>query len=113
VNPDRTYPQSPVFESIMEIITFIYNSDRKGSAVDSVLDSLQEWEESSEYINTGTGGSEREAMLLVGESTRIGSNPEETFDEAGNPDFSMGVLITEQETGRRDLHISEEMLDAL
>lgn len=52
-------------------------------------------------------------MLLVGESTRIGSNPEETFDEAGNPDFSMGVLITEQETGRRDLHISEEMLDAL
>jgi hypothetical protein len=52
-------------------------------------------------------------MLVIGESTRVGSKPEEIFDDAGNPDFSMGVLITEQETGRRDIHIGDEMLEAL
>jgi hypothetical protein len=97
----------------MDVLTFIYNSDRTSAAVDQVLARLEDREESIEYIDTGTDGSERDAMLVIGESTRVGSKPEEIFDDAGNPDFSMGVLITEQETGRRDIHIGDEMLEAL
>lgn len=97
----------------MDVLAFIYNSDRTNAAVDQALPRLKDREESIEYIDTGSDDSEREAMLIVGESTRVGSKPEEIFDDAGNPDFSMGVLITEQETGRRDIHIGDEMLEVL
>jgi hypothetical protein len=96
----------------MGVLTFIYNSDRTSAAVDQALARLEDREEPIEYIDTGDDGSEREAMLVIGESTRVGSKPDAIFDDAGNPDFSMGVLITEQETGRRDIHIGDEMLEA-
>jgi hypothetical protein len=98
---------------VIDVLTFIYNSDRKSAAVDQALAHLEDREEPIEYIDTGTDGSEREAMLVIGESTRVGSKPDEIFDDSGNPDFSMGVLIAEQETGRRDIHIGDEMLEAL
>jgi hypothetical protein len=97
----------------MKVLACLYDSDRKGPAVDPILDRLEDRDEAVEYVDVGTDGSEREAMLLVGETTRIGSKPDDIFDEAGTPDFSPGVLITEQETGRRELHVGADMLDAL
>jgi len=97
----------------MNTIAFIYDSGEIGTAVDSVLDWLKEREESIECIDVATDGSVREAMLLVGESTRIGPKPDAVFDDDGNPDLADGVLITEQETGRRNVRIGDEMLEIL
>jgi len=97
----------------MNVVAFIYDSRDPGRAVDSIRQSLEKRDESIEHIDIGADGSVREAMLLVGESTRIGPKPDGLFDESGDPDFSAGVLITEQDTGRRNLSIGDDMLDVL
>lgn len=96
---------------------YIYDSDTAGPHVDAVLDRLDERDESVEYVDVAAADDRRdglrEAMLTLRESIRIGSNPDEIYDEDGNPDFSTGVLVTEAETGRRSLHVGEEALDVL
>jgi hypothetical protein len=97
----------------MEVLTFIYNSDRTTPAVDSVLEALADRGGAVDHIDTADADTKREAMLAVGNATRVGSKPAEIFDGDNNPEFSRGVLITEQATGRRELHIGDEMLEVL
>lgn len=101
----------------MRVEHYIYNSETEGEHVQAVLDRLSEREEPIEYHDVAAAEDRRdglrEAMLTLRNAVRIGTNPEEIYDAAGKPDFSMGVLITEQSTGRRTLHFGTEALDAL
>lgn len=97
----------------MKTIAFIYDSGEMGPTVDAVLTWLKDRQEPVNRIDVATDGNVREAMLLLGESTRIGPKPDAVFDDDGNPDFSDGVLITEQETGRRTVRIGDDMLEVV
>jgi hypothetical protein len=44
---------------------------------------------------------------------RIGENPAGIYGEDGTPDFAAGVLITENEVGRREIHVGSDAVDAL
>jgi hypothetical protein len=101
----------------MEILAYLYNSETPTDAVDAVLDRLDDREEATERIDVATAqdpaDARRDAMLKVGSATRVGPKPDGLFDDDGNPDFSVGVLITEEATGRRNLYVGEEALDVL
>jgi hypothetical protein len=101
----------------MKIVSYLYNHESKSETVDAVLTQLQQREEEIEIIDIADASNpddaRREAMLRVGEATRIGSKPDGVFDASGNPDFSRGVLITEADTGRRSLHVGKDAVETL
>ncbi len=96
---------------------YIYDSDRAADHVDAVLERLAAREESVDRLDVAAAADRddaiREAMLAVRESIRIGSSPDEIYDEGGDPDFSVGVLITQEPTGRRHLYTGRAALEAL
>lgn len=101
----------------MRAVSYVYDSKALPSHVKQCLAELAKREEEPELMDVdGTDSREdgrRTAMLTVKNAVRIGSTPEALFDEDGTPDFSVGALITEAETGRRTLHIGSDALDAL
>ncbi|WP_226481046.1 hypothetical protein [Natrinema amylolyticum] len=101
----------------MRIRSYIYNAETAAEHVDPVLERLSDRDESIDYLDIAAADDRddaiREAMLTVRESVRIGTNPDEIYDEDGNPDFSAGVLVTQEPTGRRSLAVGEAALEAL
>jgi hypothetical protein len=101
----------------MDVLAYIYDSRASSDTVAAVLARLRDRGEAIEYTDLGTAddvsAARRDALLTIGEATRIGSKPDELFDDDGEPDLSPGVLLTEAATGRRELHIGDEALDAL
>ena len=97
----------------MRVRAYLYNS---GSAVDHVGTVLERVPEdgSVDLIDVADGAdARREAMFTLRESIRIGENPDAIYDDEGTPEFAPGVLVTEDATGRRSLHVGAEALDAL
>jgi hypothetical protein len=96
---------------------YIYNSETGDDHVQTVLALLAEREESIEYHDVAAADDRRdglrEAMLTLRNAVRIGTNPDEIYDPEGIPDFSVGVLVTEEQTGRRRLHIGTEAVTVL
>jgi len=100
----------------MRVRAFIHNSGAATEQAARVRELLAEREESVEFHDLGTGdaeGTRREAMLTLRESMRIGENPAGIYGEDGTPDFAAGVLITENEVGRREIHVGSDAVDAL
>lgn len=101
----------------MRAVSYVYDSKTLPTHVRSCLAELEKREDDPELIDVEAADNRedgrREAMLTVKNAVRIGSTPDELFDEAGSPDFSVGALITEADTGRRTLHIGADALDAL
>lgn len=101
----------------MRILNYIYNSEIAGDHVECVLERLKDRSETIEYNDISAAdnrdAAHREALLTVGQTVRIGGKPNEIFDEDGDPDFSTGVMITEDTTGRRELEVGAEALEAL
>jgi len=98
----------------MRVRSYIYNSGVAPDHVERVLDSLADRPEDVERLDVDAADTERrEAMLTLRESMRIGENPEGIYGEDGTPDFAAGVLITENEVGRRTVHVGSDALDAL
>lgn len=101
----------------MRVRTYIYDGETAAPHVAAVLERLSSRDESVDYLNLAAAGDRdaalREAMLTVRESVRIGTNPDGIYDDDGNPDFSAGVLVTQEPTGRRRLHVGEDALEAL
>jgi hypothetical protein len=101
----------------MRVVSYVYDSKAVPAHVGECLDELASREEEPELIDVEAAedreDGRREAMLTVKNAVRIGSTPGELFDEDGTPDFSVGALITEAETGRRTLHIGTDALDAV
>jgi hypothetical protein len=101
----------------MEVVAYLYNSDTCSDTVQTVLERLEDREATVERIDIATASdpanARREAMLMVGTATRVGPKPDAIFDHDGNPSFPTGVLITEEATGRRNLHVGDEALDVL
>jgi len=101
----------------MRVVSYVYDSKAVPAHVRECLDELASREAEPELIDVEAADDRedgrREAMLTVKNAVRIGSTPGELFDEDGTPDFSVGALITEAETGRRTLHIGTDALDAL
>lgn len=101
----------------MQVLTYIYDTETADDHVAWVLDRLETRYESVEYIDLGIADdrddARREAMLAIGQATRVGGKPSGVFDEDGNPDFSSGAVITEEPTGRRKLHIGTEVVQVL
>lgn len=87
------------------------------SHVSKVLSLLEDRSEPVDTLDIAviedTQVAHREAILTIKQAIRIGSVPEELFDDDGDPDFSPGVLIAERSTGRRSLHIGGEALEVL
>jgi len=100
----------------MRVRAFIYNSGAGTEQAERVRELLDDREETVELHDVGSGDTEdarREAMLTLRESMRIGENPDGIYGEDGTPDFATGVLITENEIGRREIHVGSDALDAL
>lgn len=101
----------------MRVLRYIYDSETADPPVQRVLDRIAARDEAVERLDVATAddpaGARREALLAVGEATRIGRKPSGLFDDDGTPDFSAGALITEEPTGRRDLHVGREAVEAL
>lgn len=101
----------------MRVLTYIYNSETTDDRVAWVLEQLDDREETIEYTDIGASddpdGARREAMLAIGQATRVGKKPSGVFDDDGNPDFSAGAMITEEATGRRALHIGADSVKVL
>jgi hypothetical protein len=97
----------------MRVLSYVYDSAARPCHVDAVLEELASREEAVELVDVAGDAARRDAMLTVKGAVRIGSPPDELFDEEGRPDFSAGALVTEAETGRRTLHVGEEALAAL
>ena len=100
----------------MRVRSFIYNAAAADEGVERVLEMLAERPEDVEYHDVGAGDTEdarREAMLTLRESMRIGENPDGIYGEDGTPEFATGVLITENEVGRRDIHVGDDALETL
>ena len=100
----------------MRVRDYIYNSAAAPDHVAAVREALADRED-VDPLDVGAADDReaalREAMLTLRESVRIGENPDAIYDDDGEPDFTAGVLITEDETGRRHLHVGPEALDAL
>lgn len=102
----------------MTVRTYLYNSGATGDGsasppahVSAVLDRL---DDGVELVDVADGpDARREAMLALRESVRIGENPDAIYDDDGTPEFGTGVLVTEDETGRRHLHVGRDALEAL
>jgi len=110
-----TNPERDAREHV-RAIAYVYDGDSAGPTVESVLDRLAERPEQPRVVDTAAGDpadARREAMLVVRGAVRVGTTPDELFDEAGDPDFSAGALVTEAETGRRRLHVGDAALEAL
>jgi hypothetical protein len=101
----------------MRVVQFLYDSERAGETGQRVARLVEERPEGVDVTDLGTaddrGDAQRAAMLSVGAATRIGGKPDAIFDEDGNPDFSAGAVVIEQETGRRDLYVGGDAVDAL
>lgn len=101
----------------MRVLTYIYNSESADDHVAWVLDQLEDREETIAYNDIRTSddpdGARREAMLTIGQATRVGGKPSGVFDDDGTPTFAAGAMITEQATGRRDLHIGMDAVEVL
>jgi hypothetical protein len=100
----------------MRVRSFIYNSAAAEAGVERVLELLEERPADVEYHDVGSGDTEdarREAMLTLRESMRIGENPGGIYGEDGTPEFATGVLVTENEIGRREIHVGSDALAAL
>jgi hypothetical protein len=100
----------------MRVRAFIYNSEAATEHAERIRELLADREETVDYHDVGSGdadGARREAMLTLRESMRIGENPEGIYGEDGTPDFATGVLITENEIGRREIHVGGDAVDAL
>lgn len=101
----------------MRVRHYLYDSETGGDHVEAVLHQLADRDESVALQDVAAADDRddaiREAMLTLRDAVRIGSNPDEIYDEDGRPDFSPGVLITEEPTGRRNLHIGSEALAVL
>lgn len=101
----------------MHVSTYIYDSETADDHVARVLERLEDRDETVEHIDLGAAAdrdsARREAMLAIGQATRVGGKPSGVFDEDGNPDFSAGAMITEESTGRRELHIGPEAVEVL
>lgn len=101
----------------MRALRYVYDSGTADPAVERVLGLLADRDENVERLDVATADdpedARREAMLAVGEATRVGRKPDGIYDADGTPDFSAGVLITEAPTGRRGLHVGAEAVEAL
>jgi hypothetical protein len=101
----------------MRVRAFIYNSGAAAEHAERVRELLDGREESVELQDLGEAddpdGARREAMLTLRESMRIGENPDGIYGEDGTPEFATGVLITENDIGRREIHVGRDALDAL
>jgi hypothetical protein len=100
----------------MRVVTYVYDSAAAERHVEQVLAALDEREESVERLDIDGDdreGALREAMLTVRDAVRIGTSPDGIYDDDGHPDFAAGAMITEQPTGRRELHVGEDALEVL
>lgn len=98
----------------MRVRAYLYNSGASAAQVRAVLDRLASRDDDPELVDVAEGDdARRRAMLTLRESIRIGDNPDAIYDDEGTPDFAPGVLVTEDETGRRHLHVGQEAVDAL
>ncbi|WP_128226053.1 hypothetical protein [Halobacteriaceae bacterium SHR40] len=101
----------------MRVVSYVYDSKVLPTHVRETLTELSNCDDDPELIDVDGADSRedgrRNAMLTVKNAVRIGSTPGELFDDDGQPDFSVGALITEADTGRRTLHIGSDALDAL
>lgn len=101
----------------MRVLNYVYDGETAADHVDRVLERLSERDESIDRLDVSGADDRddaiREAMLTVRESVRIGTNPDGIYDDEGTPDFSAGVLVTREPTGRRTLHIGADALEAL
>lgn len=101
----------------MHVVSFVYDSATRRPHVVEILSELDERDSNPEIIDVEAADSRedgrRQAMLEIKNAVRIGTTPEELFDDDGRPDFSIGALITEADTGRRTLHVGQDGLDAL
>lgn len=101
----------------MRVRTYIYDSAAAPDHVDRVRERLAARDEEIESLDVAGADDRsdavREAMFAVRESVRIGTAPDEIYDESGEPDFSAGVLITAEPTGRRNVHVGRDALEAL
>ncbi len=100
----------------MRAVSYVYDSKVLPTHVSECLMELEKRDDDPELIDVDAAESRedgrRKAMLTVKNAVRIGSTPDELFQD-GKPDFSVGALITEADTGRRTLHIGSDALDAL
>jgi hypothetical protein len=98
----------------MRVRSYIYNAGAAAERVERVLELLADREGPVELLDLAAEDTERrEAMLTLRESMRIGENPEGIYGADGTPDFAAGVLITETEVGRREIHVGANAVDAL
>jgi hypothetical protein len=100
----------------MKVHAFVYDSAAAPAHVETVRQRLQSRDEEVKLVDVADGDradQRRTAILTVKNAVRIGSLPDELFDESGTPEFAAGVLITEAETGRRSMHVGSDALDAL
>jgi hypothetical protein len=101
----------------MRATAYVYDSETAEPHVEAVLAALDAREEDVEIQDVADADdradARREAMLTVKSAVRIGRSPDGIYGEDGSPDFSAGALITEEETGRRNLHVGREALAAL
>lgn len=101
----------------MRVVTYIYDSRNAPDHVTEILEHLEARPEQPDIRDIDAAESReaalRDAMLETRNAVRIGENPSGIYDEDGNPDFSAGVLITEAETGRRDLSVGRDALEML
>lgn len=103
----------------MRVKEYIYNSETAKPHVQTVLDRIERRGETETADLFDLAAVEdrddavREAMLRLRNSVRIGTNPDDIYDEDGDVDFSTGVLVTEEPTGRRTLHVGTDALEAL
>ena len=101
----------------MRVRTYIYDADTAADHVARVLERLDERDEEIDRLNVAAAENRddavREAMFALRESVRIGRAPDAVYDDEGNPDFSAGVLIAQEPTGRRSVHVGRDALEAL
>lgn len=101
----------------MRVVEFLFDSEAAtatGRQVSTLVGERPETVETTDLgTATGRDDARREAMLSVGAATRIGSKPDALFDDEGDPDFSAGAIIVEEETGRRDLYVGERAVEIL
>jgi hypothetical protein len=100
----------------MRVIELLYDSARASDTGQRVAECVRERPESVDTVDLGTGSRDdarREAMLSVGAATRIGGKPDALFDADGNPDFADAAIVTEDERGRRELHVGESAIEVL
>ena len=101
----------------MRVLSYVYDSADPADHVGTVLEALAEREENVEYVDIAAAETRadgrREAMLTVKNGVGIGTPPAELYGDDGQPDLTVGALITEKETGRRSLHVGPEALEAV